>query len=93
MAVKGWEVMNHSPYSPVLASSDINLFGPLKLHIVREKFESGNQLQRSVLNCYAVVLKYFTLLASVTFQEGDIVTCRVVRATNMRGSTSVDWIY
>jgi histone-lysine N-methyltransferase SETMAR len=31
-----WEIMNHSPYSPDLALSDLHLFGPVKVHLGKQ---------------------------------------------------------
>jgi hypothetical protein len=47
----GWEIMNHPPYSPVLAPLDFHLFGPMKVHLEDQEFQlmmnsntvSGNQ--------------------------------------------------
>jgi histone-lysine N-methyltransferase SETMAR len=32
-ATVGWKIMNHPSYSPDLAPSDFNLFGPMKVHL------------------------------------------------------------
>ncbi|GBN20519.1 Mariner Mos1 transposase [Araneus ventricosus] len=44
----GWEVLEHPPYSPHLAPSDFNLFGPMKKFLGGKKFDSDNELKRAV---------------------------------------------
>jgi transposase len=43
-----WEVLQHPPYSPDLAPSDFNLFGPLKHHLSRERFPDDDAVERAV---------------------------------------------
>jgi hypothetical protein len=50
MAAVGWEIVNHPPYSPGLASSDLHLFGPMKVHVGVQKFRADDELKRSVKN-------------------------------------------
>jgi hypothetical protein len=42
--------MNHPPYSPDLAPSDFQFFGPMKVHPGEQKFQTDNELKRDVLN-------------------------------------------
>jgi hypothetical protein len=42
--------MNYPPYSPDLVPSDFHLFGSLKVHIEGQKFQTDDELERSVLN-------------------------------------------
>jgi hypothetical protein len=44
----GWMVLPHPPYSPSLAPSDFQLFRPLKDGVPGRKFESDNDLVRTV---------------------------------------------
>jgi histone-lysine N-methyltransferase SETMAR len=37
-----FEVLKHPPYSPELAPSDFNWFGPLKKHLRGQKFADDN---------------------------------------------------
>lgn len=50
LATVGWEIMNHPPCSLDLASNDFNLFGPMKVHLREQKFQT-DELNCSVLNC------------------------------------------
>jgi hypothetical protein len=38
----GWEIMEHALYSPDLASSDYNVFGPLKKFLAGHRFISDD---------------------------------------------------
>jgi hypothetical protein len=49
LPIIGWEVMNHSPYSPDLAPGDFHFFGPMKDHL-GQKFQTEDELRRGVLN-------------------------------------------
>jgi hypothetical protein len=37
LATMGWEIMNHLPYSPGLAPSDIHSLGPIKVQLGGQK--------------------------------------------------------
>jgi histone-lysine N-methyltransferase SETMAR len=50
LATVDWEMMNHPPYSPDLASSDFNLFGPIEVHLGGQKFQTDDKLKHSVLH-------------------------------------------
>ena len=43
-----WEVLPHPPHSPDLASSDYHLFGPLKRHLVGQRFIDDDDLTENV---------------------------------------------
>jgi hypothetical protein len=59
-----WEIMHHPPYSPGLDHSDFNFFGPIKVHLRRQKFQTDVSLKHYVLNWLPA-----TVLASVTYQD------------------------
>jgi histone-lysine N-methyltransferase SETMAR len=40
LATIGWEIMKHPPCSSDLAPSDFHLFGPMKVHLGGQKFET-----------------------------------------------------
>jgi hypothetical protein len=40
METVGWDIMINPPYSPGLASSDFHLFGLMKVHLKRQKFQN-----------------------------------------------------
>jgi hypothetical protein len=40
----GWEIMNHHPHNPDLASSDFHLFGPMKVYLGGQKFQTDDEL-------------------------------------------------
>ncbi|KAJ4443207.1 hypothetical protein ANN_04874 [Periplaneta americana] len=44
----GWEVLQHLPYSPDLASSDFHLFGPMKKFLVGHRFATDAEVQSIV---------------------------------------------
>jgi hypothetical protein len=48
MQEQQWEVLEHPPYSPDLASSDFHLFGPLKCHLSAEHFLDDEAVEREV---------------------------------------------
>jgi histone-lysine N-methyltransferase SETMAR len=43
-----WELLEHPPYSPELASSEFHLFGPLKSHLGGKSF-ADEQVETEVL--------------------------------------------
>jgi hypothetical protein len=43
-----WEVLEHRPYSPDLASGDFHFFGPLKHHLLAEHFPDDEAVEREV---------------------------------------------
>jgi hypothetical protein len=67
------ETMSPLSYSPELASSDFHFFGPMKLHIVRQKFQNDHELKRYVLNGLRSQDKNVMLLASVACQDNGCV--------------------
>jgi hypothetical protein len=44
----GWELLSHPPFSPDLASSDYQLFGPLKGHLGGHRYETDEASQEAV---------------------------------------------
>jgi histone-lysine N-methyltransferase SETMAR len=48
-ATIGWQIMNHPPNSPNLALSAIHLFGPMKMHLGGQKFQTDEELKHHVL--------------------------------------------
>jgi histone-lysine N-methyltransferase SETMAR len=44
-----FEVLKHPPYSPDLAPSDIHLFGPLKGHLLGQKFADDNEVMEVLI--------------------------------------------
>jgi histone-lysine N-methyltransferase SETMAR len=44
-----WEILEHPPYSPDLASSDYHLFRPLQNHINNKKFERFEEVNDAIL--------------------------------------------
>jgi histone-lysine N-methyltransferase SETMAR len=47
-ATMGWEIKYHPPYSLDLAPSDFNLFGPVKVHLGGQKFQTDYELKSGV---------------------------------------------
>jgi len=47
-----WEVLQHPPYSPDLAPSDFHLFGPLKQHLLGERFPDHDMVERAVCSWF-----------------------------------------
>jgi hypothetical protein len=45
-----WEALDHPPYSPDLAPSDFNLFGPLKRHLGGRRFATDSRVQQDVMS-------------------------------------------
>ncbi|XP_037572224.1 histone-lysine N-methyltransferase SETMAR-like [Dermacentor silvarum] len=43
-----WEQLDHSPYSPDMSPCDFNVFGPLKKHLKRKRFNLANELKDAV---------------------------------------------
>jgi hypothetical protein len=41
--------MNHPPYSPDLAPRDLQFFGPMKVHLGEQKFQT-DELKLGILN-------------------------------------------
>jgi hypothetical protein len=48
MQEQQWEVLEHPPYNPDLAPSDLHLFGPLKHHLSAEHFPDDETVEREV---------------------------------------------
>jgi hypothetical protein len=69
LAVMGWEIMDHHVYTPDLAPNDFHLFGPMKMHLGGQKFQTDDELKCSVLNWLHSQGKPFVLLASLTCQD------------------------
>ena len=46
----GWTVIPHPPYSPDLAPSDYNLFGPMKEGLRGNRYGNYNEVKTAVLN-------------------------------------------
>jgi histone-lysine N-methyltransferase SETMAR len=46
----GWEVVDHLLYGPDLTPSGFHVFGPMKMHLGGQKFQTDNELEHSVLN-------------------------------------------
>jgi hypothetical protein len=46
LATKGWEIMNHTPYSPDLGLSDFHSSGPIKAHRGGQKYQTDDELNR-----------------------------------------------
>jgi histone-lysine N-methyltransferase SETMAR len=44
-----WELLEHPPYSPDLASSEFYLFGPLKDHLDGKYFADDEEVETEVL--------------------------------------------
>jgi hypothetical protein len=42
--------MNHRPYNPDLTPSDFHLFGPMKVQLGGQKFQTEDELNHGVLN-------------------------------------------
>jgi hypothetical protein len=55
-----WEVLQHPPYSPDLASSDFHLFGPLKHHLSGERFLTTMRLKEQCARGSNINQKNFT---------------------------------
>jgi hypothetical protein len=56
-----FDVLKHPPYSPELAPSDFNLFGPLKEHLRGQKFADGNEVKEAVQSWLKTTPKSFFL--------------------------------
>jgi histone-lysine N-methyltransferase SETMAR len=65
----GWEIMKHPPYSPDFTLSDRHFFGPMKVHLGGQKFQTDDKLQCSVLNWLCSQDKTFKLPASATCRD------------------------
>jgi histone-lysine N-methyltransferase SETMAR len=50
-----WEVLEHPPYSPDLATSDFHLFGPLKKHLGGRRFATDSKVQQAVISWLQVL--------------------------------------
>jgi histone-lysine N-methyltransferase SETMAR len=50
VATMDWEIANYPPYSPNLAPTDLHLFGPMKVHLGEQKFETEDEIECGVLN-------------------------------------------
>jgi hypothetical protein len=49
LATVSWSLMNHRPYSLDIAPNDSHMFGPVKVHVERQKFQTY-ELKCGVLN-------------------------------------------
>ena len=76
----GWEYLEHPPYSPDVAPSDILLFGPLKKHLGGYRFQNVVEVQ-------ATVLQWFHLQSPEFCSEGThpLITC-CDRCLNLQGN-------
>jgi len=54
-----FEVLKHLPYSPDLAPSDFNLFGPMKEHLRGQKFADDNEVMEAVQSWLKATPKSF----------------------------------
>jgi len=54
-----WEVLQHPPYSPELAPSDFQLFGPLKHHLSGEYFPDDDAVETAVRAWFRQLPKEF----------------------------------
>lgn len=45
-----WKIMIYPPYSPDLPSCDFCMFGPTKVHLGGQKFQTDNDLKRGAVN-------------------------------------------
>jgi hypothetical protein len=45
-----WKIMIHPPYSPDLPPSDFHMFGPMKVHLGGQKFQTDNELRHGAMN-------------------------------------------
>jgi len=54
-----FEVLKHPPYSPDLAPSDFNLFGPLKEHLRSQKFANDNKVMEAVQSWLKATIAFF----------------------------------
>jgi hypothetical protein len=45
-----WEVLDHPPYSPDLAPSDLHLFGSLNEHVDERRFATDGEVQQAVMS-------------------------------------------
>jgi hypothetical protein len=70
----GWKIMNHPPHSPDLAASDFQLFVPMKVHLVGQKF----QLMMNSTQCPELA----TTVKIIPFMPLTSLTCKD-DATNM----------
>jgi hypothetical protein len=52
-----WELLEHPPYSPDLASSDFHLFGPLKDHLVGKCFADDEVTEKTVKRLLCCVFR------------------------------------
>jgi hypothetical protein len=64
----GKEIMNHPPFNPDLAPSDIHLFEPIKVQLGGQKFQTDDELDHGVLY-WPLKSKPFMLLALITDQD------------------------
>jgi histone-lysine N-methyltransferase SETMAR len=54
-----WEILDHPPYSPELASSDYHLFRSLKNHLNNKKFERFEEVNDAILAYFESKLRSF----------------------------------
>jgi len=55
----GWEVLPLTPYSPNLAPSDFQLFGPLKEYLGGQHFSTDDEVKQAVLGWFSRTDKSF----------------------------------
>ena len=48
MERRGWEILEHPPYSPDLAPSDFRLFPNMKKHLHAKRFKSQDDVKHEV---------------------------------------------
>jgi len=58
-----WEAMEHPAYSPDLATSDFQLFGPLKNAVRGRRFSCDNGMKAAVHQWLRTQPKHFLLMA------------------------------
>ena len=47
-----WDVLDHLPYNPELASSNFNLFSHLKKLVAGKKFDNNDEVQEEVMSWF-----------------------------------------
>jgi hypothetical protein len=76
------EVLDHPPYSPDLAPSDFNLFGPLKKHLGGRRFATDGEVQQAVMS-------WRQALDTDFFYDGKMPWC--TGGTNASASMGIVW--
>jgi histone-lysine N-methyltransferase SETMAR len=47
-----WDILDHPPYSPDLAISDLHLFLQLKKHLTGKKFDDDDEVQEEFMSWF-----------------------------------------